>query len=411
MDRGGFYPLDPFHVLRRNLELPRLGEPGGLGRSGHYHHPDHMVLLRRVSSPPPHEMVERKEAAFVCRRRSGRDLCHELPAGNRSLGGADFTMVTLSKKIFKTLCRVDLTVVLLLLLAADLGWGYLCLSGHAGIFRPLNKTGLISWATTYGVTHIGVTGWFFLMLILLTLLCLNTLCCTTEKVVLLLGTPSLVKRRGLFLTKLSPHIMHYALVVMLAGYMVSYHFPQSFSHKILLPQRATPLPQSSHILTLTELTFRYYEEGRMISMTDRVIHVDARLRIQDGTRTVVKDISLNSPIRLGALTIHMDGFSPMRKRTMSGTPYIEITARKDPGVYFYFTGMLLFTAGLILYAAQWLPPLSRGMKRHGVKSGELSKTTAHLKRDVFPGNEPSRCEARGTFKNNRTPPAGRVHGG
>lgn len=264
-------------------------------------------------------------------------------------------MVNLSKRIFRALCRVDLTVALLLLLAVDLGWGFFCLSGHAGIFRPLNEAGLVSWATTYGIAHLKVTAWFFLMLILLTLLAMNTLCCTTEKVAGLLGNRSLAKRRALLLTKLSPHIMHYALIVMLAGYLVSYLFPQSFSHKILVPERAVPLPHSPCTITLEKLTFRYYTEGRMVSMTDRVIGVDARLRIRNGAQTIIKEISLNSPARLGALTLHMDGFSPRRKRTMAGNAYIEITARKDPGVYFYFTGMFLFVAGLALYTLQWFP--------------------------------------------------------
>jgi hypothetical protein len=155
---------------------------------------------------------------------------------------------------------IRLTVVLCWMLTLDLSWGYLSLDGRSPLFAPLNDIGLYAWITTYGRHNLIHTVWFFILLGLLALLCLNMFVCTTDRTAALLGRrPRLRARRLIF--KLAPHLMHYALILILAGYLSSYLFARVLDMRTLVPGSSLTLPDTKAKITFTGFNPVYFGPG------------------------------------------------------------------------------------------------------------------------------------------------------
>lgn len=272
------------------------------------------------------------------------------------------------KRIWETLGSIQLTIVLCLLLSIDLAWGYICLNRRSTLFEPLNDIGLVTWLDTYGRHNIAYTAWFFILLGLLTLLCLNTFACTTDRVAWLVRKRNrLTPRRLLF--KFAPHVMHYAMIVILAGYLFSYLFSQVLDTRTLVPGTSLTLPGTRAQVTFTSFDPVYYPGDRMPAFKNRVLHPNAGLMLTDGHRRQSRILSLNRPVRFQGYSIVLKSFSPKKKGgSMSNRVRISLSIRKDPGVPFYMAGVALFTLGLVIYLFDWMAP--RFVNR-GISNGEV----------------------------------------
>ena len=91
-------------------------------------------------------------------------------------------MKNLLTKLWDFSGSVTITVILLLLLFVDLLAGFFIIDSKTVIFSQLNEISILDWAMTYGITNLGLTFWFFLLLILLFFLSINTFVCTTTRV-------------------------------------------------------------------------------------------------------------------------------------------------------------------------------------------------------------------------------------
>jgi cytochrome c biogenesis protein ResB len=263
------------------------------------------------------------------------------------------------KWIWDKLGSIHLTVVLCLLLTVDLAWGYLCLNRSVTLFAPLNDIGLVPWLDSYGRHNIAHTAWFFVLLGLLALLCANTFVCTTDRVLWL------VKKRNRFgpqrlLFKFAPHVMHYAMIVILAGYLCSYLFSQVLDTRTLVPGKSMTLPGSQAQITFISFDPVYYQSDRLPAYKNRVLHPNAGLLLTDGRQHLSKVLSLNRPIRFNNYLIVLQSFSPKKAGdSMSTRNRINLSIRKDPGVRFYHAGVVMFTLGLLIYLFEWMTPKKR----------------------------------------------------
>jgi hypothetical protein len=260
------------------------------------------------------------------------------------------------KQIREKLGSIHLTVVLCLLLTADLAWGYLCLNRHVTLFAPLNDIGLTAWLHTYGRHNLSHTAWFFFLMGLLALLCINTFVCTTEWVI------RMVRKRERFgprrlLFKLAPHVMHYAMIVILAGYLCSYLFSSVLDTRTLVPGKSITLPDSAAQITFTAFHPTYYQGEKLPAFKNRVLHPNVDLTLTDGTQKHSRVLSFNRPVRFKGYHIVLKSFSPKKKGGgMSKRVRVNLSIRKDPGVGFYLAGVVLFTLGLLIYIFDWIIP-------------------------------------------------------
>lgn len=260
-------------------------------------------------------------------------------------------MKTVFACLWNRLSSINLTVALCLLLTADLVWGYFCLNRRTALFTPLNDLGLIPWAQTYGSHNLLATGWFFLLLALLALLAVNTFACTTSRVVQLLRAkgPGGWQRLAL---RLAPHIMHYGLIVILAGYLCSYLFTQVLTSSTLAPGSHLSLPGAGGQVRLLAVEPEYYQGERLAFWKNEVIALKARLLLSDNNGQREAILSCNRPVRFQGYSLHLIDFAPKSLNGMKMKTRIDLHVRKDPGVALYLAGMALFSLGLILYLYQ-----------------------------------------------------------
>ena len=263
------------------------------------------------------------------------------------------------KKIWKALGSIRLTIIVLLLLVCDLAGGYVSLKGSEKIFKPLNDLGLIEWIGTYGKTYPGHTVWFFVLFILLFLLAVNTFVCTTDRVFVLIENRKHFTNRLRFFLKFSVHIMHYALIIILTGYLISYVYAVTCSSVIIALKQESMIPGTKIRALLKSMDIDYYHGDRLGFLNNRACQVKAELLLTDGDKQTIKTIGLNDPFRFKDLSFHLKDFAPRYEFGMKRQPYINLIIKKDPGMKLYFGGTLFFLSGLFMYLYQWFLLQSR----------------------------------------------------
>jgi len=258
-------------------------------------------------------------------------------------------MADILKKTWNLLGSVHVTVILLLLLVVDVGAGFFSLRSHTILFKPLHDLGIWEWVKTYGTANLSHTAWFFVFLIVLFLLCVNTFVCTTDKVFMLLKNRRRFPDRIRFILRFSPHIIHYALLIILLGYLASYTFTRSDSNRVLLPGKSIQISHFTGRIQLESLNIQYYEGDRLDFFKGRAINADATLVLTDGNQAQTKTVSINKPVWFKGFSIHLKDFAPRTRSGMKRIHYVTLIIKKDPGVYLYFIGMFLFAVGLFMY--------------------------------------------------------------
>ncbi len=264
-------------------------------------------------------------------------------------------VATVLSSFWRALGHIHLSIVLCLLITLDLLWGYPCITSHTTIFTPLNDVGLISWATTYGRYHIASTAWFFALLFLLCCFCVNMVLCTTDRVVVLLR---LYPRLGLTrsLVKLGPHLMHYGIITILAGYLGSYLFSTVLPSQSLLLGRSLSLPDGTSITFYSSDPLFLHNTARA-TLEGRIIDPRAHLLISSRGGATSAVLSFNQPVRARQHLIVLKEYHPNNSRATPTPPRITFIVRRDSAIALTMAGIVLSLAGLLCYLWDYvLPP-------------------------------------------------------
>lgn len=246
--------------------------------------------------------------------------------------------------------NIRLTIILLLLLVADLCIGYLCLYENVSLFQPMNEVGLKRWLTTYGLSQPLLSGWFFLLLPLLFFLVINTLICTGDKLYhLFTSTLRQFSSNRLWLT-LSIHLMHLAMVLLLVGYLTSYTLGTTYPGITVTPGTPATVPNSRVKIELLKMQMVPYSSKRLDSFIGRNIDAQAHLVLSNGNPKKSEILSMNKPVHFQGLSFFLQQFNPKQiGGGMNSAQYIVVDIRRDPGVIPTFTGMASFITGLFGY--------------------------------------------------------------
>ncbi|PIE68475.1 MAG: hypothetical protein CSA21_07250 [Deltaproteobacteria bacterium] len=251
-------------------------------------------------------------------------------------------------RISRFCASLRLMVILLLLLTLDLVAGWYALGGNASFFEPLNQLGLWHWLFTYGYDNMALAAWFFVLLLLLVCLVINTLFCTVERLYRLAGVFKNASGRRLWF-RLSVHLMHLSLVLLLIGYFISYTAASICPGLVVGEQGKTPVPGAGITLALEAMEMIPYNGGRLPAYERRYIDASAVLRIESTGRSESRAIRINSPASFAGWSFFMRRFNPRSAGGMSAAKYIVVDARRDPGVIPAFWGMAAFMLGLLGY--------------------------------------------------------------
>ncbi len=245
--------------------------------------------------------------------------------------------------------HINLTLVIIGLMMVDLFAGYYPLKYHPELFAPINDMGFYQWAGSYGRHYLKHTAWLFILVGLLACLSINTFVCTTHRMGILIKNRNVFTTKFRFLLRLSPHIIHYSMLIMFTGYLISYLCAGTHMGKVLLPGKSLSLTSPACTITLETLSINYYTGDRMPYMEKRAIDVKALLKIQDDHKEKTALLGFNQPIYFSPISIHLKDFAPKSDGGMNRRQFIHVIIKNDPGKYFYFIGMLFFTLGLFLY--------------------------------------------------------------
>jgi len=262
--------------------------------------------------------------------------------------------MVVKRDLWNKLGSTKLSIVVLVLLVVNLTVGYVMLNGNESIFTALNNLGLIEWTRTYGLTFPAYTVWLFGFMIILVILTLNTFVCTTNRVVSLIRYRHTFTSRIRLLLRFSVHIMHYALIIILAGYLVSYLFACTCPSLILIPGQVVPVPDTDIKAGLESVNVKFYEGNRLIFLKDRAYDVCACVKLFSDGKTAIKKVGLNTPFRYRGLSFHLKDFGPKYGKGLKTRPFINLIVKNDPGVKLYFAGTSLFVVGLVMYLYQWV---------------------------------------------------------
>ena len=254
--------------------------------------------------------------------------------------------MSLTLRLWRALGSIQLTVALCFLLAADLGLGYLSLRENLEIFAPMSNVGLLEWINTYGAANPDHAMWFFAMLALLGGLSVNTFVCTTERVFLILRQHYALAELPF---RLAPHLMHYAVLIILAGYGCSYLFSTSDTGRALRPGERLQIPGTEAALQFHEFAPELLKGKRVEAFDGYVIRPNAQLTIHQAGRTTPAVLNFNEPIHVAGVGIYLAEFQPRKPGGGMGRSYINLILRRDPSAAIYRFGMLVFVLGLALY--------------------------------------------------------------
>ncbi len=250
---------------------------------------------------------------------------------------------------YRFLTSIRLSVVLLLLLTADLAIGYICLHYNASLFEPMNVIGLKEWLLTYGPADLSISAWFFFLLILLFCLVVNTLFCTYDKLHHLFSTLRTKSTTKRFWLTLFIHLMHLAIVCLFLGYFISYTMSTIDNSITLTPGSQKISFGKNYTVSLHKMIMQPYPGHAIPGFKGRFIDTHAHLVFSDNRCEKRVVLSMNNPVFFHGYSIFLQRFNPKRKNGMASSRYIVMDIRHDPGVNLTFFGMFLFIAGLVGY--------------------------------------------------------------
>jgi hypothetical protein len=294
---------------------------------------------------------------------------------------------------------VKLSIVLCFLLALDAAIAFPMIEMNLTTFIPLGDVGIVTWLTTYGWYNLDHTLWFYLLMILLTFLAINTFVCSTERVFKAFKQLKMGMGKFQWFMKLGPHVMHYAVLVILIGYLGSYGLSSSMPGRSLAPGGLPiKLPKGKGEIRLEKVDPKVYLGTRLEYFTNwyldpgyNLIHTDA-----NGKETKKRFAYSRSPIFEG-YRFYLNDFYP--KRTTGGSMglnYTKISIRRDPSAYIYIGGLGIFFLGLLMYAydgaARRIQRRSRGAGA-GAEAGESEdKLQKEPEEAIAPKGSPENSE-------------------
>jgi hypothetical protein len=253
--------------------------------------------------------------------------------------------MNIPRTLWRLAGNIQLTVVLCGLLTVNLACAYPAIKGDLTLYMPMNDIGVYNWLRTYGLSNWTSAWWFMALLLLLTALGLNTFVCTTDR---LLGIVR-GRRPGWFL-KLAPHIMHYAVLVILSGYLASYLLALSLPGRALKPGDALVLPNGAGSVVFEKFEPIYYEGERLETFDGFILNPRAKMILRaEGRPARVDWLFFSHPVSLSGYKIFMEDFLPRRKAGGMDVKSLKLIVRYDPSASIYLAGLALFVLGLGLY--------------------------------------------------------------
>lgn len=208
------------------------------------------------------------------------------------------------KSLWQWFVSTRMTIVISLLIVADVLIGTILLSAYSDVFSTINLEVFFFWLFDTGIDNIGLSWWIFLLLALLTLLTLNTVACLIDS----LAAIVVRRRKGHAIARrLLSQAVHLGFVIVLVGHLVSSVAGFRTTGNRLYEGATIAMPGAQGLsLRLNRLDVAYSKHGYMKRM-------DAALSLLSDNQVIKEQIvRLNEPLlyRGNAVYIEHHGKTP-----------------------------------------------------------------------------------------------------
>ncbi len=264
------------------------------------------------------------------------------------------------KRVWNFLGDIRISFVLLISASVVLYLGSVYANHHFAFFRALNEIRVQDWLTEHIPVHVELAWWVPVLFVVMGLLGLNTFICACNRV------SELIPRRGampqiLFLHKLTPSIVHFLFLVIMAGHLIT--FTMGKWDRFPIEEGSVVTVGKETFLTVQSVQNRYFpEESKMrerISQTEVVLldaqkneikieytkpafvngaclHLDrVKIRKKDEVKKRLIEKSGNDEETCNKANVYHD------KKAMKQNPNPQILIVSDPGLYIIISGLTL----------------------------------------------------------------------
>jgi len=168
-------------------------------------------------------------------------------------------------------------------------------------FNSMNGVGIQDWFFTKGMENIGITWWLPLLFLVFTLLVVNTLACTFIRVSALVPQRDRIGAKR-FMILLSPSIIHFLFVLMLAGHFAGF---------VMVKHSRVPISEGEEIfieplgkVKVLSIDYKFYPDFSLVK--DRVKQTEVKLLATDkyGDREV--EVKFLEPLFVNGALIQLD---------------------------------------------------------------------------------------------------------
>ena len=262
------------------------------------------------------------------------------------------------QKIWSFFSSIRLTLYLTYAITIDTIAGSLLLMTNPDVYTGIDRMVLVDWWLNTGSRHLGATWWIPLLVFLVFLFAINTLVCSIDRLIpicrfyfreriekVTIGgkdmeeeDPSLFRKKR-SLAPFYPYIAHIGFLVALIGHLVGSVGGFKSYGNVIAEGSGIEVPHNSGLYLLLdrfEVAFSRY--GYPEEMKSHV-------RLIEGKQVVAeKVVEVNSPLIYKGLAFYASDF----RQAPNGRFYVAFDVINDLGVWILFTGMLIFSIGILL---------------------------------------------------------------
>jgi len=262
------------------------------------------------------------------------------------------------QRIWSFFSSIRLTLYLTYAVTIDAIVGSFYIIYAPNVYSEIDRALFSDWWFKIGVRHLEATWWIPLLVFLVFLFGINTLVCSIDRLIpicrfffmervdrVTIGgkdmqeeDPSLFQKKR-SLAPFYPYIAHIGFMIALIGHLVgSISGFKSYGNVVAEGgSMEVPYTKGVHLL-LDRFEVSFSKYGYPDEMKSHV-------RLIEGNKVVrEKVVQVNSPLIYKGLALYASDF----QQAPDGRYYVAFDVVKDSGVWILFSGLLLFTAGVIL---------------------------------------------------------------
>jgi cytochrome c biogenesis protein ResB len=262
------------------------------------------------------------------------------------------------QKIWSFFSSIRLTLYLTYAITIDVVAGSLVLIVNRDTYTGIDRMVLADWWLNTGSLHLGVTWWIPILVFLVFIFAINTMVCSIDRLIpicrfyfreriekVTIGgkdmeeeDPTLFNKRK-SLTPFYPYIAHIGFLIALIGHLIGSTGGFKSYGNVIAEGSILEVPNNRGLyLLLDRFDVRMHRSGYPEEMKSYV-------RLLEENKVVAeKVVEVNSPFIYKGLAFYASDF----QQAPDGRFYVAFDVIKDPGVWVLFTGLFIFTVGILL---------------------------------------------------------------